>query len=105
MDEIVRASAASPATVRCKLREAGLPAISALNAQMRCLHALWAWESGRVNFWSSAGFRTLAEVSEFLSRNTGAPVGRWKTAGGFAALLRQVVESLCSERLENAGSA
>jgi hypothetical protein len=72
--------------------------VSGVMARMRCLHALWACESGRSNFWSSAGFRTLAEVSEFFSRHTGAPIGRWRVAGGFNALLRELPANLREER-------
>src|SRR4051812_26728403 len=58
MDEIARICNASPSAVRGALRDAGLISISGVIARMRCLHALWAWESARQNFWSSAGFRT-----------------------------------------------
>jgi hypothetical protein len=94
MDEIARICSASASGVRGALRDAGLTSISGVLARMRCLHALWAWESGRQNFWSSAGFRTLAELSAHLSQHTGAPLGRWKAPGGFSALLQSVGASL-----------
>lgn len=98
MNEIARACETTPAGIRNALRDHGLPTISGLIARMRCLHALWALESGRTTFWSAAGFRTLAEVSEFLSRHAGAPLGRWKVPGGFASLMRQVRDGLDAQR-------
>jgi hypothetical protein len=94
MDEIARTCNTSPSGVRSALREASLTSVSSVVARMRCLHALWAWESGRQNFWSLAGFRTLAELSAHLSQHTGAPLGRWKGPGGFGALLQSVAASL-----------
>ena len=94
MDEIARVCDASTAGVRNALRDEGLVSISGLVARMRCLHALWAWESGRPNFWSSAGFRTLAELSAHLSQHMGAPLGRWKAPGGFSAMLQSVAAGL-----------
>jgi hypothetical protein len=102
MDDIARVCDTSPTGVRAALREDGLISISGLIARMRCLHALWAWESGRPNFWSSAGFRTLAELSAHLSQHTGAPLGRWKAPGGFSALLQSVASSLTSREEETA---
>ena len=100
MDEMARVCDVSAAGVRHALRDGGLVSISGLVARMRCLHALWAWESGRSNFWSSAGFRTLAELSSHLSQHTGAPLGRWKTPGGFPALLQSILASLTSHEEE-----
>ena len=102
MDEIARICDTSPAGVRAALRDDGLVSISGLVARMRCLHALWAWETGRPNFWSAAGFRTLAELSAHLSQHTGAPLGRWKAPGGFSALLQSVAASLSSREEETA---
>jgi hypothetical protein len=102
MDEIARVCEASTASVRSALRDEGLISISGLVARMRCLHALWAWETGRPNFWSSAGFRTLAELSAHLSQHAGAPLGRWKTPGGFQAMLQSVAASLSSREEETA---
>ena len=102
MDEVARVCDASAAGVRNALRDAGLISISGLVARMRCLHALWAWESGRPNFWSSAGFRTLAELSAHLSQHTGAPLGRWKAPGGFSAMLQSVAAGLSSHETETA---
>jgi hypothetical protein len=98
MDEIARSVDSSSTLVRNALREAGAIGVSGLLARMRCLHALWAREGGRTNFWSSAGFRTLAEVSEFFARHTGAPIGRWRVAGGFNALLRELPAAVREER-------
>jgi hypothetical protein len=100
MDEIARLCDASPAAVRNALRDEGLISIGGLVARMRCLHALWAWDTGRANFWSSAGFRTLAELSAHLSQHTGAPLGRWKSPGGFSALLQSVDASLSNREEE-----
>jgi hypothetical protein len=94
MDEIARVCDTSASGVRNALRDEGLMSISGLLARMRSLHALWAWETGRQNFWSAAGFRTLAELSAHLSQHTGAPLGRWKGPGGFSALLQSVASSL-----------
>jgi hypothetical protein len=94
MDEIARICNTTPSGVRGALRDAGLVSISGVIARMRCLHAMWAWESGRPNFWSSAGFRTLAELSSHLSQHTGAPLGRWRASGGFSALLASVAAGL-----------
>ena len=94
MDEIARVCDASTGSVRNALRDEELISISGLVARMRCLHALWSWESGKPNFWSSAGFRTLAELSAHLSQHTGAPLGRWKTPGGFQAMLQSIAVSL-----------
>lgn len=102
MDEIARVCNASASGVRGALRDAGLMSISGVLARMRCLHALWAWESGRQNFWSSGGFRTLAELSSHLSQHTGAPLGRWKAPGGFSALLQSVGASLTLREEETA---
>jgi hypothetical protein len=102
MDEIARVCDASAAGVRNALRDEGLISISGLVARMRCLHALWAWETGRPNFWSSAGFRTLAELSAHLSQHTGAPLGRWKAPGGFSALLQSVAAGLTNREQETA---
>lgn len=94
MEEVARVCDTSASGIRSALRENQLIAISGLLAQMRCLHALWAWQSDRPNFWSAAGFRTLAELSAHLSQHTGAPLGRWKVPGGFAALLQSVANDL-----------
>ena len=102
MDEIARVCDSSASGVRNALREEGLIAISGVIARMRCLHALWSWECGRPNFWSAAGFRTLAELSAHLSQHTGAPLGRWKAPGGFSALLQSVTASLATEEMEAA---
>jgi len=102
MDEIARVCDSSAAGVRNALRDEGLISISGLVARMRCLHALWSWETGRANFWSSAGFRTLAELSAHLSQHTGAPLGRWKAPGGFSALLQCVSAALTSREEETA---
>jgi hypothetical protein len=102
MDEIARVCGTSAPGVRGALRDDGLVSISGLIARMRCLHALWAWESNRPNFWSSAGFRTLAELSAHLSQHTGAPLGRWKTPGGFPVLLQSVTSSLTAGEEEAA---
>jgi hypothetical protein len=102
MDEIARICDSSAPGIRTALREEGLVAISGLVARMRCLHALWAWETGRPNFWSSAGFRTLAELSAHLTQHTGAPLGRWKVSGGFSMLLQSVSANLTSREEETA---
>jgi hypothetical protein len=102
MDDIARVCDASAAGVRNALRDEGLISMSALVARMRCLHALWAWDTGRGNFWSSAGFRTLAELSAHLSQHTGAPLGRWKAPGGFSALLQSVAAGLSNREEEKA---
>lgn len=102
MDEIGRVCAASAGSVRSALRDDGLVSISHLIARLRCLHALWAWEVGRPNFWSSAGFRTLAELSAHLSQHTGAPLGRWKAPGGFNALLESVASGVVLQEEEAA---
>jgi hypothetical protein len=99
MEEIARVCDSSPAGIRQALRENQLVAISGLLARMRCLHALWAWQSDRPNFWSAAGFRTLAELSAHLSQHTGAPLGRWKVPGGFSALLQSVGNDLAASDL------
>jgi hypothetical protein len=104
MDEIARVCGASASEVRTALREAGLVPISGVIAQMRALHAVWAWEAGRTNFWSSGGFRTLADLSAHLSQHTGSPLGRWKTPGGFSALLQSAAINL-SNREEEAARA
>jgi hypothetical protein len=96
MDDVARVCGVSANGVRGALRDARLVPISGLVAQMRALHAMWAWESGRSNFWSSAGFRTLAELSSHLTQHTGAPLGRWRTPGGFAALLSSASTTLSS---------
>jgi hypothetical protein len=96
MDEIARVCDASAPGVRNALRDEGVVPVSALVARMRCLHALWVWDTGRPNFWSAAGFRTLAELSAHMSQHTGAPLGRWKTPGGFAAMLQSVTAGLSS---------
>ena len=101
MDEIARVCDTSAAGVRNALRDEGLISISGLVARMRCLHALWACESGRPNFWSSAGFRTLAELSAHLSQHTGAPLGRWKAPGGFSALLQSIAAGLSAHEEES----
>lgn len=105
MEEIARACEVTPTAVRGALRDHGLVPISGILARMRCLHALWALESGRATFWSAAGFRTLAEVSEFLSRNTGSPLGRWRVPGGFATLVRGIGDSLRIEDDQRVGTA
>jgi len=102
MDEIARVCGASPSSVRGALRDAGLASISGVIARMRCLHALWAWESGRQNFWSHAGFRTLAELSAHLSQHTGSPLGRWKAQDGFQSLLQSIGSSLSQQDEETA---
>jgi hypothetical protein len=102
MDEIARVCDASAASVRTALRDDGLVSVSNMVARMRCLHALWAWETGRPNFWSAAGFRTLAELSAHLSQQTGAPLGRWKAPGGFTALLESVASGLVIREEETA---
>jgi hypothetical protein len=102
MDEIARLCETSASGVRNALRDDGLISISGVVARMRCLHALWAWEAGRQNFWSFAGFRTLAELSAHLSQHTGAPLGRWKAPGGFSALLQAVAVDLSSQNEEAA---
>ena len=94
MDDIGRICGSTATSVRNSLRDAGLISISGVIARMRCLHAMWALEGGRANFWSSAGFRTLAELSSHLTQHTGAPLGRWRTPGGFAALLSSVSTTL-----------
>jgi hypothetical protein len=94
MDEIARVCDTSASGVRAALRDEGLISISGLVARMRSLHALWAWETGRQNFWSLAGFRTLAELSAHLTQHTGAPLGRWKVPGGFSMLLQSVSANL-----------
>jgi hypothetical protein len=94
IEQIAGACHASPVAIRNVLRDNNLPSITSLIAQMRCLHALWAWEIGQqANFWSAAGFTTLAEASQFMSDNTGAPVGRWKIPAGFTTLLREFAAS------------
>jgi AraC-like DNA-binding protein len=104
MDEIARACDASPSAVRNGLREEGLISISGILARMRCLHAVWSLEGGRQNFWSMAGFRTLAELSAHLSQHSGAPLGRWKVAGGFSALLQTVTDAMRDrDEMEAAG--
>ena len=103
MDEIARVCGSSSSAVRGALRDAGLVSISGLIARMRSLHALWAWETGRQNFWSHAGFRTLAELSAHLSQHTGAPLGRWKSQEGFSALLQSIGASLSDQREEAVG--
>ena len=102
MDEIARICDSSASGVRNALREQGVIAISGVIARMRCLHALWSWEAGRPNFWSAAGFRTLAELSAHLSQHTGSPLGRWKAPGGFEALMESVTSGLSAERMEAA---
>jgi hypothetical protein len=102
MDEVARVCDASAAAVRNALRDEGLISISGLVARMRCLHALWAWDTGRANFWSSAGFRTLAELSAHLSQHTGAPLGRWKAPSGFSALMQSIATGLSSREEETA---
>lgn len=103
MDEIARICDSSPSGVRNALRDEGVISIGGVVARMRCLHALWGWESGRANFWSAAGFRTLAELSAHLSQHTGAPLGRWKAAGGFSALLNTVAAGLSVDEMEAVG--
>jgi hypothetical protein len=71
---------------------------------MRALHALWGWEIGRQNFWSAAGFRTLAELSAHLSQHTGAPLGRWRTPVGFSAMLQSVSVGLYEGSREEAAA-
>jgi hypothetical protein len=102
MDYIARVCEASPSAVRHALREEGVISISGVVARMRCLHALWAFESGRPNFWSAGGFRTLAELSAHLSQHSGAPLGRWKAPGGFSALLQSIDEAMHEERMHAA---
>lgn len=102
MDDIARVCEASPSAVRSALRDDGLISISGIVARMRCLHALWALEAGRTNFWSSGGFRTLAELSAHLSQHSGSPLGRWKGPGGFAALLQAIDDDLHEGQLEAA---
>jgi hypothetical protein len=94
MEEVARVCDATAASVRNALRDDGLLPISGILARMRCLHAVWSLEGGRQNFWSTAGFRTLAELSAHLSQHSGAPLGRWRLAGGFAALLEAVTEAM-----------
>ena len=88
--------------MRVALRDEGLVSLSGVVARFRCLHALWAWETGRANFWSAAGFRTLAELSAHLSQHSGAPLGRWKIPGGFTLLLQSVSASLITREEETA---
>lgn len=94
MDEIARVCDSSASGVRNALRDENLITISGILARMRALHALWAWEAGRTNFWTAAGFKGLAELSAHLSQYTGAPLGRWKVPGGFNALLQSVGQAV-----------
>lgn len=103
-DEIARICDTSPSSIRAALRGDGLISVSGLIARMRCLHALWALEGGRRDFWSAAGFRTLAELSSHLSQHTGAPLGRWRTPGGYAALLQWVASDSSHEGAEAAAA-
>lgn len=93
MEDIARILGASPGAIRNSLKENGIDNVAAVVARMRCLQAMWTFEGDQPNYWRSAGFRTHAEASEFLSRNCGAPIGRWRAQGGFAALLRDTVAS------------
>lgn len=105
MDEIARVCDTSASGVRNALRDENLISISGILARMRALHALWAWETGRPNFWSASGFRTLAELSAHLSQHTGSPLGRWKAPGGFDALLQSVAQGLHGEADQRAAAA
>ncbi|HET9423922.1 MAG TPA: hypothetical protein VFO55_01015 [Gemmatimonadaceae bacterium] len=102
MDDMARVCEASPSGIRNALRDSGLISLSGVVARMRCLHALWALEGNRQNFWSAAGFRTLAELSAHLSQHSGAPLGRWKVQGGFGALLESIDRDIHQPEVEAA---
>lgn len=97
MDEIARACDSSASVVRTALREARLPPIASMVARMRALHALWGLGGGQANFWTAAGFRTLAEVSAHLSQHIGSPLGRWRGPDGFSALLQTVASDFAED--------
>jgi hypothetical protein len=94
MEEVARACQTSASGVRSALRDARLLSVTAMLARMRALHALWGLESGQGNFWSAAGFKTLAELSAHLSQHTGAPLGRWRGPDAFFAMLETVAGAL-----------
>ena len=89
VDEIACGCGASREAIREAAQEYGLRSVASLVAHVRCLHALWAQARGAAerSFWAAGGFRTLAELSEFMTRHTGAPLSHWRGPGGFERLL------------------